>query len=137
MASTVPKEVKKELIDSWLAETGWKVALFTSVSDCLTRSLYSACSNEVSAVGTGYTTGGATVTRRAWGAGSGYVDAVNAMIDANDVAWSSATFTCRYAVVYETTGSKIRGIYDLGSDLSVSSGTFTIVWNAGGLAKVA
>jgi hypothetical protein len=137
MASTVPKEVKKETIDGWLAETGWKVALFTSASNCLTQSLYSACTNEVSAAGTGYTTGGTTVTRRAWGAGSGYVDTTNAMIDANDVAWSSSTFTCRYAVVYETTGSKIRFIYDLGADFSVSSGTFTLVWNAAGLAKVA
>jgi hypothetical protein len=134
--SSIPKEVKKETIDGWLAETGWKVALFTNVSNCMTQSLYSACTNEVSAVGTGYTTGGATLTRRAWNAGSGYVDTNNAYIDLVDTSWSSATFIARYAIIYETTGSKIRGRIEWTSDKPVSTGTFTIVWNAGGIVKI-
>ena len=136
MASTIPKEVKKETIDGWLAEASWKVALFTSASDCLTKSLYSACSNEVSNVGTGYTTGGVTLTRAAWGAGSGYVDTTNANLDASDSSWTTASFTARYAVVYNTSTSKIRFVYDFGTNQTVTAGTFTVIWNSGGLVKV-
>ena len=136
MASTIPKEVKKAIIDGYLAETTWKVALFLSTSNCLTQYLYSACTNEVSSSGTNYTTGGNTVTRKAWGSGSGYVDTSNAYIDANDVSWTNATLTARYAVVYETTTSKIRAIYDFATDKTVTAGTFTLVWNSGGLVKI-
>jgi len=136
MASTIPKEVKKEFIDGWLAEASWKVALFTNASNCLTQSLYSACTSEVSSSGTGYVTGGNTLTRLAWGAGSGYVDTNNAYIDASDLSWTAASFTCRYAVVYNTSTSRIRAVFDFGSDQTVTSGTFTIVWNAAGLVKI-
>jgi len=130
MASSIPKEVKKEVVDTWIAET-WKVALFTTLQ---TASLYSSCTNEV--VGTGYTAGGATVTKSDWGVGSDYVDTTNAKIDATDSTWTSATFTARCAVVYNTTTSKIRAIYDFAADKVVTGGTFTIQWNAGGLIKI-
>lgn len=131
MASKIPKEVKKETIDAWIAET-WKAALFTSASDCLTQSLYSACSGEVVAGG-GYATGGLAVTK-SW---PGYVDTDNAPIDAVDINWGSGTtFTARYIVLYNTANSKIRAIYDLVTDKVVTNGTFTIQWNASGLGKI-
>jgi len=42
------------------------------------------------------------------------------MLDATDVAWAASSFTARYAVVYETTGGKIRAIYDFGADYTVT-----------------
>lgn len=137
MANVIPKELKKEFIDGWLTET-WKAALltngFTYVSG--THVTYANLTNEV--VGVGYTAGGNTVTKYAWGAGgTGYVDTTNAVIDAADVAWTASTFNnVRYIAVYETTGGKIRAIYDLGADYAVTSGTFTIQWSASGLIKV-
>ncbi len=140
MASRVPKEVKKEQIDAWIAE-GMKVALFKSTSNCNTdgTSLYSGCTNEVAASGT-YVAGGATLTKSAWGAGSGYVDTTNAMMDATDSQWTTVTWTPGnapyFAVVYNTTTSKIRFVYDFLAEKTVSGGTFTIQWSANGLVKI-
>lgn len=133
MASSIPKEVKYAIAGGWLpaSETTWKVALFTSASNCLTQSTYAACTNEV-ANGNGYTTTGATLAGRT----RGYVDTNNVYLDATDSAWSSSSFTARYAIVYETGTDLIRGRYDFGGDKTVSSGTLTIIWNSGGLIKI-
>lgn len=58
--------------------------------------------------------------------------------DAADAAWSSATLTARYAVVYDSTpGSDatrpLIGILDFGSDVSSTSSTYTVVWDTRGL----
>lgn len=80
--------------------------------------------NEVS--GTGYTAGGETVT-----SGAVTVDDTNdrAYFDADDVLWSSATITARYAYLYKDTGtpgtSQIVGYYDYGSDQTSTAGDFT------------
>lgn len=134
MASVIPKEVKLEIVTRWLAATEptWKVALFTT-NQCLSQSLYSSCTGQVSSSGTGYTTGGATLADRAVGYdGTG----LNAYIDATNTAWTTATFTANYAVVYETSGSKIRAVFDFGGAKTVTNGTFTIIWNASGLIKI-
>jgi len=136
MASRIPKEVKKEVVDGWEAETTWRVALFKSTSNCNTdgTSTYAQCladGNECS--GTGYTAGGAELTGRI----GSYKDGTNRALDATDVSWASATIaSIRYAVVYETTGGLIRGVYDLGSDYAVTDGTFALTWHADGLIKV-
>lgn len=136
MASRIPKEVKKEIVDGWIAETTWKVALFKSTSNCNDDgvSTYAQCladGNECS--GTGYTAGGATLAGRT----GAYIDTTNYKFDATDTAWTSATIAdIRYAVVYETTGGLIRWVYDLGADYSVTAGTFTLTWNSDGLVNV-
>ena len=139
MANVIPKEAKKEIIDGYIAET-WKVCLLTNVFAYVTGTYITyadllASGTEV--VGTNYTAGGNTVSKSEWGAGSGYVDTTNAMLDATDVPWTIATITARYAATYETTGGKIRGIYDFGEDKVVVAGSFTIQWNAQGLMKIA
>ena len=136
MASVIPREVKKEKVDLWIAET-WRACLLTNAFTYVsgTHVLYSDLTNEVPN-GNGYTTGGALVVRSPWGVDSGYTG-TDAKIDAADTSWSGATFaTVRFAVVYETTGKKIRAIYEFDGDKSVTSGTFTIQWNAGGLIKI-
>ena len=139
MANVIPKEVKKEQIDGYIAET-WKAVLldntFTYVTGTyITYADLLASGTEI--VGTGYTAAGAAVTKSAWGAGSGYTGTTNAMLDATDVAWTTATFAAaRFVAVYETTGGLIRAIYDFGADKSVTTGTFTVEWNASGLIKI-
>ena len=133
MASVIPKEVKLEIVTRWLpaTEATWKVALLTNafVYASGTHVLYADVSaNEV--VGTGYTAGGATLSGRAVA-----YDGTNAYLSATNSQWTTATFTARYAVVYETSGGKIRAIYDF-LDKTVTGGTFTIQWNASGLIKI-
>lgn len=134
MASVIPKELKKEWADSLTAET-WKVALlsnaFTYVSG--THVNYTDVTGNELAAGGGYSTGGATMSGKV----AAYVDTTNANIDASDTQWTSATFTARYACVYNAASPfKIRAIYDFGADYTVTGGTFTIQWNAGGLVKI-
>lgn len=141
MASRIPKEVKKEQIDAWIAE-GMKVALFKSSSNCNTDGTvyYDTCTHEVAATGT-YVVGGTTLTKSAWGAGSGYVDGTNAMMDATDSQWTGATWAAGnapyYAVVYKTASPyNIRFVYDFAAEKPVTGGTFTIQWSANGLVKI-
>lgn len=50
-----------------------------------------------------------------------------AVIDFDDVSWTSATFTARGAAIYNSSKSnKLVCELDFGSDKAVSSGTFTI-----------
>ena len=131
MASVIPKEVKKEVIDGYVAET-WKVCLLTNSFTYVdgTHVLYTDLTNEVS--GSGYTAGGETVAGKV----ANYADTVNCMVDATDTAWPASTFSARYAVVYNTVTLKIRCIIDLGADYAVTTGTFTIQWNVGGIVKI-
>ena len=144
MASRIPKEVKKEQIDAWIAEGvagRLKVALFKSASNCNTdgTSLYSGCTNEVAASGT-YVAGGALLSVSAWGAGSGYVDTTKAMMDATDSQWTTVTWGAgsapQFAVVYNTITSKIRFVYDFLAEKVVTGGTFIIQWNPSGLITI-
>jgi len=132
MASSIPKEVKNEVVTRWLpgTEPTWKIALFNTGSNCLTQSTYAACTNEVS--GTGYTAGGATLAGRT----SGYVDTNNVYLDATDPSWTSSSFTAYYAIVYETATGKIRARIDFGGAKAVTTGTLTIILNSGGVIKV-
>lgn len=134
MASVIPKEVKKEIVDGWVAETTWKVCLLTTGFTYVfgTHNTYATLTNEV--FGAGYTAGGKILTGRV----GGYIETINHRINADDTAWPGATFAnVRWVVVYETTGGKIRAVYDLtGYPYSVTSGTFTVQWAAAGLIQI-
>lgn len=137
MANVIPREVKKEVVDGYLAET-WKVCLlyntFTYVAG--THVNYTdVLASEV--VGGNYTTGGATLTKLAWGAGSGYT-ATDAKLDAQDLVWSNITFVgVRYALIYNAASPfKIRDIKDLKVDQTVTNGSFTLTVDANGVLKV-
>ena len=114
----------------WVGDT-IKVALLTSSfsPNQDTQDFYDDISNEVS--GTGYTAGGAALGSKS----VNYDAATNTTsLRAGATSWSSATFTARYAVVYKDTGSgatsPLLGYVDFGGDETVSSGTFTITWDA-------
>lgn len=88
---------------------------------------YADLTNEV-ANGNGYTTGGNTVVPTV----PGTVDEGNNRIDVTlpGTTWPASTITARYAVYYVSTGNSATSplvcIVDFGSDVSSSSGTFTL-----------
>lgn len=92
--------------------------------------------NEIT--GTGYTAGGATVTSPT----VTYTGASNLItFDAADTSWSSASFTARTYVLYDSTPATdatrpLIQYETFGSDQTVTSSTFTIVWNASGIFTI-
>ena len=82
--------------------------------------------NEIS--GTGYTASGATLANTAVTQGN------VTKWDADDVAWTTATFTANHAVIHDKTnaGNLIASI-DFGGAQQVTSGTFTIQWHGSGI----
>ena len=88
--------------------------------------------NEIT--GTGYTTGGKTLTNP-----SVAQDDTNdkGVFDADDVTWSNSTITARYAVIYKDTGatttSPLIEYIDFGEDKSSSAENFKITWNVAGI----
>jgi len=120
----------------WVTDT-IKTSLHTStyVPNQDTDQYFSAASNELATAG-GYTAGGVTLA----GKTLTYDSPTNeARLDANDAQWTSASFTARIAVTYKSTGvagtSHLMGYVNFGGDQTVSSGTFTIQWDATGVLK--
>jgi len=87
--------------------------------------------------GNGYTTGGIALT----GKTSEYDAGTNTTtINADDVNWSNATITARYAVIYSdtpvtNTAKALIAYLDFGEDKSSSNGPFSIQWNASGIIE--
>lgn len=131
MASSIPRERRKEIADATAAKT-LKVALFVNLTGYneLTATTYAALvsggATEVSASGTGYTTGGYALA----GLASANLATNAARVTANATTVTSATFTCRYGVVYDNSTGKIEAVVDFGSDKTVTGGTMTITWDA-------
>ena len=87
--------------------------------------------NELATTG-GYTQGDKELASKA------VTEAATTKWDAADTAWTAATFTAYHAVIYdETAGDDLICSIDFGGAQSVSSGTFTIEWNANGLITLA
>ncbi len=83
--------------------------------------------NELAATGN-YSAGGAALASKA------VTEAATTKWDAADLAWSSATFTAYHAVIYDSTaGNDLICSIDFGAAKTVSSGTFTIQWDAAGI----
>lgn len=102
----------------------FKIALYTSSATLdATTTAYSA-TNETS--GTGYTAGGATLT-----GGAIATSGTTAYVDFTDPSWTSASFTARGALIYNTSASnKAVCVLDFGGDFTVTTGTFTVVFPA-------
>jgi hypothetical protein len=99
----------------------FKMALYTSSATLgPTTTAYSA-TNEIS--GTGYTAGGNTLTVSQSPTSGG----TTAFISFNNTTWTSASFTCRGALIYNSSQSnKAVAVFDFGSDKTVVAGTFTV-----------
>lgn len=84
--------------------------------------------NEIAATGN-YTVGGETLANLSVTGG------ITTMWNADDVAWTTATFNASYCVLHDTTAanSGLIACIDFGGIKAVSAGTFTIQWNAAGI----
>jgi len=82
--------------------------------------------------GTGYTAGGATLANKSVTQGA------TTKWDADDTAWTDATFTAYHAVLYDDTVATDDLIcsFDFGGAKEVADGTFTIQWHADGLISL-
>jgi hypothetical protein len=91
-------------------------------------------SNELAATG-GYTQGADASNLLA---GQAVTIAATTKWDATDKSWTSATWTAYHAVIWDSTNtnSLICSI-DFGGAKTVSSGTFTIIWDSDGIITLA
>lgn len=87
--------------------------------------------NEIT--GTGYTAGGATLANKA------VTQAATSKWDADDTAWTSASFTAYHAVIFDDTltNDDLICSIDFGAAKTVSAGTFTIQWHTDGIITLA
>ena len=106
---------KIALIKANAPQTGTYSAATTNYSDVTGNS------DELPATG-GYTTGGNTLTNI-----DPTTSGTTAFVDFADTSWTSATFTTRGCIIYNTSQSnKAVMVIDFGADFSVSGGTFQI-----------
>jgi hypothetical protein len=87
--------------------------------------------NEIT--GTGYTAGGAALANKA------VTQAATSKWDADDTAWTSASFTAYHAVIFDDTltNDDLICSIDFGAAKTVSAGTFTIQWHTDGIITLA
>ena len=96
-----------------------KIALYTSSATIDNSTTAYSATNEVS--GTGYTAGGNTLAPTVTQIGN------YAVLDFADTSWTSASFTCRGALVYNSSKSnKSIFVLEFGTNKTVTAGTLTI-----------
>ena len=119
---------KSEILDEQhdLVADTLKIALYTSAASLDASTTAFTTSNEIS--GTGYSSGGVELTSRTVS-----TSGTTAFFDADDPTWTSASFTARGALIYNSSNSnKAIAVLNFGGDFTVSSGTFRIVFPAAG-----
>lgn len=87
--------------------------------------------NEVS--GTNYTAGGAALS------GAAVTQAATTKFDANDVTWTSGTFSAYHGVLYDDTvgTDDLIASIDFGGEQQVTAADFTVSWHADGIITLA
>ena len=107
------------------AGSAFKIALYDDTAVIGTTYTAYSASDEVS--GSGYSSGGAALVNTGIG-----TTTVTSFTDFTDVSWTSASFTARGCLIYNsstisglTTNAAVCSI-DFGGNKTVSSGTFTI-----------
>ena len=99
----------------------YKIALYTASADLSYATTVYSTVNEIT--GTGYVAGGKTLT----------VSQVpttadqTAYVSFSDVSWTGASFTCRGALIYNSTTNAAVAVLDFGADKTTIS-TFTITF---------
>ena len=130
MATSFKAEILDEVHD--LVADTIKIALYTSSATINATTTAYSTSNEV-ANGNGYATVGVTLTNKAVSTAGASTSGGTAFFDADDPTWTSASFTARGALIYNSSASdKAIAILNFGGDFTVSSGTFRIVFPAAG-----
>jgi hypothetical protein len=103
----------------------FKIALYTSSATLdASTTAYSATNEITNTSGSAYVAGGNTLTGSTTSSSG-----TTAWADFADSSWSTASFTARGALIYNSTQSnKAVVVLDFGSDKTASAGTFTIVF---------
>ena len=106
----------------------FKIALYTANASLDQSTTAYTTSNEI--VGTGYTAGGNTlVISTSPTSDSGTYGVTTVYISFANTSWTNASFTCRGALIYNSTqGNKSVAVLDFGSDKTVSNDTFQIIF---------
>jgi hypothetical protein len=106
----------------------FKIALYTGASNIGPATTVYTTTNEV--VGTGYTAGGNTlVISTSPTANNNTAFVPTAFISFANTSWTSASFTCRGALIYNSTqGNKSVAVLDFGADKTVTNDTFQIIF---------
>ena len=102
----------------------YKIALYTANANLSYETLTYTTSNEVS--GTGYTAGGQILTP--------IVPATydqTAYVSFNNVTWTGVSFTCRGALIYNSTTNAAVAVLDFGSDKQAGP-NFTVTFPTAG-----
>ena len=110
----------------------FKLALYTAGSGApyaVSATVYtSGKANQVGTSGTGYSTGGNTLTSQAVASSTAV-----ASVDFADTEWTSATFTAAYGVIYnsstvDSTADRLVVVLDFGGNKTCTNGTFKITF---------
>ena len=98
----------------------YKIALYTANATLDASTLAYSTTNEVT--GTGYTAGGRTlvIIPPAYSGSTAFVSF-------NNVTWSPASFTCRGALIYNSTTGAAVAVLNFGSD-KIATNTFTVTF---------
>ena len=101
----------------------YKIALYTANADLNNATAAYTTTGEV--VGTGYTAGGKPLVISNIPTG----DTTNnvAYISFDPVTWTGASFTCRGALIYNSTTNATVAVLNFGSD-KITTGTFTVTF---------
>lgn len=135
IAQAVCNVFKRELLKGTHDFDGgatYKIALYTSSASLgAATANYAATSNQV-ANGSGYTTGGATLTSP-----TVTMSTTVSYVDFADASWTGASFTANGALIYQSTGDVSSGdnaflVLAFGGDFTASNGTFTIQFPTAG-----
>ena len=125
ITQTTCTSFKKELLEAVHDFTShtFKIALYTDSADLGAGTTVYSTTNEITNTsGTAYTAGGKALTTIA-PTTSGTV----AFVDFENISWTSASFTARGALVYNSSASnKAVAVLDFGSNRVVSNDTFEI-----------
>jgi hypothetical protein len=97
----------------------YKIALYTANADLNSGTVAYTTTEEI--VGTGYTAGGEILTPTI---GSDSTDNV-AYVSFSNVTWNPASFTCRGALIYNSTTGAAVAVLNFGSDKTATT-SFTI-----------
>lgn len=113
------KEELYEGIHDLLTDT-IKIALYTANADIDADTTVYVVTDEIT--GTGYTAGGNTLTGTTVKSDNGV-----AYVSFDNTTWASASFTCRGALIYNSTkANRSIAVLNFGSDKIVSNQTFQI-----------
>ena len=103
----------------------FKIALYTSAADLGPNTTVYTTSGEVPN-GSGYTTGGKTLTSTQPSSSEGV-----AYLDFSDAVWNASSITARGALIYNSTqGNKAVAVLNFGADRQSSSGDFIVQFPA-------